>query len=191
MGGRHRLLDIDKPVKTADGEGLTLPDVLADTDPNPFGELFWRTLRPLLPERHFIVLFMRWRRFPLAAIGAHLGVSYQRVQQIGSAALKDVQRIVATNPAARRALLAPIFMRPRSLRGTASSSSHLLALGSNDGWPVFTSRPSAGRAAAIRCLSTIAANCRPSGICRQWTRCTMSWRALAGRGDMHSRAGGC
>ena len=109
MGGRHRLLDIDQPVKTEDGEGLTLPDVLADTDPNPFGESFWRTLRPLLPERHFIVLLMRCRELKLKAVGAHLGVSYQRVQQIGSAALKDVQRIVATNPVARRALLAPMF----------------------------------------------------------------------------------
>ena len=68
---------------------------------------FWRALRPLMSERHFIVLFLRWRRFPLAAIGAQLGVSYQRVQQIGSAALTDVQKIMATN--ARRALLAPHF----------------------------------------------------------------------------------
>ena len=40
MGDRRRLQDIDGPIKTADGEdGLTLPDLLADTDPNPFGEV--------------------------------------------------------------------------------------------------------------------------------------------------------
>ena len=109
MGGKCRLVEVDEPVAKEGDEALALVDVLPDTDPNPLPESFWRELQPMLPERQFVVLFLRYRRFSRSAIAEQLAITHQRVNQLGQAALANVAKIIATDDAARRKLVATQF----------------------------------------------------------------------------------
>ncbi len=104
------LMRLDAPLQP--DEGLTTQhDVVADDtgDNFPVPEAAWRCLHKLMPPREFDVLVSRGVGFTRAEIGKRLGLSAERVRQIGQKALRTVEKLYRVNAKLRLAYDAPRF----------------------------------------------------------------------------------
>ena len=124
LGGAYSLTPFDEPIPSADGEGLVLSDTLPGSEPDILGPSFGHTLRPMLTARQYQVLYLRYRRFAVTTIGQLLGITRQRVDEILQAALARVEKIVATDDAARRSLVATQFYAAEVIAGNAYVQPH-------------------------------------------------------------------
>jgi RNA polymerase sigma factor (sigma-70 family) len=108
----RELVRLDAAIQADDG--LTTHNVaVADYTIDDFhiSEAAWRRIQGLMPNREFDVLAARCVGFTRAEIGKWLGLSAERVRQIGQRALQTIEELYRVNSELRLAIDAPRFYR--------------------------------------------------------------------------------
>ena len=106
----RELVRLDAAIQADDGL-TTQHDIVPDDRGDDFqiSEAAWRCLQRLMPPREFDVLASRCVGFTRAEIGKRLGISAERVRQIGQRALRTVEELYRVNSELRLAINAPRF----------------------------------------------------------------------------------
>ena len=106
LTGGHELVRLDSVSRTAEDERLSLHEIVPDDAEVAFQvpEAAWRCLQRIMPEREFDVLLSRYAGYTRIEVGERLGVSAERVRQIGQRALKVVEELYRVNSELRLAI---------------------------------------------------------------------------------------